>query len=50
VPDDVFGANKTILAHRLRQYESNSMHVFGFYQNIYNSLQEIDSKKSKWYV
>jgi hypothetical protein len=26
------------------------MHVLGFYQNIYNSLQEIDSKKSKWYV
>jgi hypothetical protein len=24
--------------------------VLAFYQNIYNSLIEIDSKKSKWFV
>jgi hypothetical protein len=48
--DTKFGSNRTILATRLRLFQENNPHLIAFYSRLYNSLIEIDSTKSKWYI
>jgi adenylate kinase family enzyme len=48
--EDKFGCIRTILATRIKYFQENLPHVTSFYQRIYNSLVEIDSTKSKWFI
>lgn len=45
-----FGCNRTILATRIKVFQEHTPQVCAFYQRLYNSLIEIDSNKSKWYI
>lgn len=45
-----FECNRSIVAHRLRQQETNLPHILGFYNRIYNNLIEIDGLKSIWFM
>ena len=45
-----FGSIRPILASRIRLFQDHIPHVTAFYQRLYNSLVEIESTKSKWYI
>ena len=45
-----FGSNRTILATRIRLFQENNPYLVAFYSRLYNSVSEIDSIKSKWFI
>jgi len=45
-----FDYNRTVLANHMRFMHRNTPEVACFYQNVYNSVLEIDGKKSKWFM
>ena len=47
---DKFGSIRTILATRIKYFQENMPYIQSFYQRLYNSLIEIDSTKSKWFI
>lgn len=49
-PDELFAANRSIVAQRLRFSNANLGQVTNFYQRIYDSVVDIDGLKSKWFV
>jgi adenylate/nucleoside-diphosphate kinase len=48
--EEKFGHNRTILATRIKLFQENMPQVTAFYSRLYNSLIEIDSTKSKWFI
>ena len=45
-----FNCIRTIVAGRIKFFMEHLPHVVSFYQRLYNSLIEIDSTKSKWFI
>lgn len=45
-----FGSIRTILATRIKLFQDHIPHVTAFYQRLYNSLVEIESTKSIWFI
>ena len=48
--EEKFGSNRSILATRVKLFQENMPQVTAFYSRLYNSLIEIDSTKSKWFI
>lgn len=45
-----FGSLRPILATRIKNFQENIPYLSAFYSRLYNSLIEIDSTKSKWFI
>lgn len=48
--DQKFSCIRTIVAGRIKFFMEHLPHVTSFFQRYYNSLIEIDSNKSKWFI
>jgi hypothetical protein len=48
--DNNFGANRNVLRSRIQNFIFNMPYLVAFYSKYYNSVTEIESTASKWYI